>query len=83
MTAKEYCNNHDVIAVSNRNAGLEIHGIEYGINNYVYAVSGALIDNPAARSYHHARIDCTAAGRAFFRIFGSRVYLDECIRMGV
>ena len=34
MTAKEYCMNHPVIAYASRNAGLEIHGIEYGINDY-------------------------------------------------
>ena len=82
MTAKEYCMNHPVIAYASRNAGLEIHGIEYGINDYVYAVSGAWAGT-AAHSFHRARIDYTASGRAYFRIWGSRVYLDECIRMGV
>ncbi|RHC58320.1 hypothetical protein DW839_01840 [Enterocloster bolteae] len=80
MTAKEYCKVNPAIAYASRNAGLEIHGIEYGINDYVYAVSGAWA-GAAAHSYHRARIDYTAAGRAFFRIFGGRVYLDECIKM--
>lgn len=80
MTAKEYCKSNPAIAYASRNAGLEIHGIEYGVNDYVYAVSGAWIGENG-KSYHRARIDYTAAGRAFFRIFGSRVYLDECVRM--
>lgn len=80
MTAREYCNSNPAIAYASRNAGLEIHGIEYGVNDYVYAVSGAWIGEKG-KSYHRARVDYTAAGRAFFRIFGSRVYLDECIRI--
>jgi hypothetical protein len=40
--AKEYCMNHPAIAYASRNSGLEIHGIvECGVNEYVYAVSGA------------------------------------------
>jgi hypothetical protein len=80
MTAKEYCRTNPAIAYASRNAGLEIHGIEYGINDYIYAVSGAWIQSKA-QSYHRARIDYTAAGRAYFRIFGNRVYLDELIKM--
>lgn len=79
MTAKEYCLSHPAVAYVSRNAGLEIHGIEYGITDYVYAVSGAWAG--ASPSYHRARIDYTASGKAFFRIWGNRVYLDECIRM--
>lgn len=62
MTAKEYCMNHPAIAYASRNAGLEIHGIEYGINDYVYTVSGAWAGT-AAHSFHRARIDYTASGQ--------------------
>lgn len=78
--AKEYCMNHSAIAYASRNSSLEIHGIEYGVNDYVYAVSGAWAGTAAYR-FHRVRIDYTARGRAYFRIRGSRVYLDECISM--
>lgn len=78
--AKEYCMNHPAIAYASRNSGLEIHGIEYGVTDYVYAVSGAWAGTAAYR-FHRVRIDYTARGRAYFRIRGSRVFLDECISM--
>lgn len=80
MTAKDYCRTNPAVAYVSRNAGLEIHGIEYGVNDYVYAVSGAWAGTAAYR-FHRVRIDYTARGRAYFRIRGSRVYLDECISM--
>lgn len=80
MTAKEYCTINKAIAYASCNGGIEIYGIEYGINDYIYAVSGAWTGTKN-RSYHHVKIKYTVAGRAYFRIFGSRVYLDECIRM--
>lgn len=78
--AKEYCMNHPAIAYASRNSGLEIHGIEYGVTDYVYAVSGAWAGTAAYR-FHRVRIDYTAKERAYFRIRGSRVHLDECIGM--
>lgn len=79
--AKEYCMDHPAIVYASRNSGLEIHGIvECGVNEYVYAVSGAWAGTAAYR-FHRVRIDYTARGMAYFRIRGSRVYLDECIRM--
>lgn len=81
MTAKDYCRTNPAIAYASRNSGLEIHGIvKCGVNEYVYAVSGAWAGT-AAHRFHRARIDYTASGRAYFRIRGSRVYLDECIGM--
>lgn len=78
--AKDYCRTNPAIAYASRNSGLEIHGIEYGVTDYVYAVSGAWAGT-AAHRFHRVRIDYTASGRAYFRIRGSRVYLDECISM--
>lgn len=34
MTAKEYCTSHDAIAYYSGLSGLEIHGIEYGVDDY-------------------------------------------------
>lgn len=55
MTAREYCNNNPAIAYASRNAGLEIHGIEYGVNDYVYAVSGAWIGEKGKSRLHSSR----------------------------
>ena len=41
MTKKEYCTTHPATAYYSGFSGLEIHGIEYGINDYLYCVSGA------------------------------------------
>lgn len=43
MTAKEYCTSHDAIAYYSGLSGLEIHGIEYGVDDYVYCASGAWV----------------------------------------
>jgi hypothetical protein len=56
MAAKDYCRTNPAVAYVSRNAGLEIHGIEYGVNDYVYAVSGAWAGTAAYR-FHRVRID--------------------------
>lgn len=80
MTAKEYCITHRVIAYASQNGGVEIHGIEYGIDDYIYAVSGAWAGTKN-QSFHRAKIQTTANGKEFFRVFNSRVYLTDCIRL--
>lgn len=49
MTAKEYCTSHDAIAYYSGLSGLEIHGIEYGVDDYVYCASGAWVGKYNAR----------------------------------
>lgn len=41
MKKKEYCMKNPAIAYYSGLNGLEIHGIEYGIDDYIYCVSGA------------------------------------------
>ena len=41
MTKREYCMKNPAIAYYSGLNGLEIHGIEYGIEDYIYCVSGA------------------------------------------
>ena len=36
MSKKAYCNNNPAIAYYSGFSGLEIHGIEYGIDDYIY-----------------------------------------------
>ena len=53
MTAKEYCTSHDAIAYYSGLSGLEIHGIEYGVDDYVYCASGAWVGK---YSYHRVKV---------------------------
>lgn len=46
MNKREYCENRKSIAYYSGLNGLEIKGIEYGINDYVYCVSGAKYSIP-------------------------------------
>lgn len=41
MNKREYCESRESIAYYSGLNGLEIKGIEYGIDDYVYCVSGA------------------------------------------
>ena len=34
------------------------------------------------KAFHRCKIQYTRKGAAFFRVYGHRVPLDECIRMG-
>lgn len=57
--------------------GFEIKRIAYGIEDYVFAVSGAWCSEKQA---HLVRIQYTRDGRSFIRVCGTRLYLDEAIR---
>ena len=85
MTAREYCKSHPVTAYDSsygRCCGFQIHGdIEYGIDDYLYGMSGALCDDEKRHSYHHLKIHETMSGRFYVRCFGKRIYLDECMRV--
>lgn len=80
MTKKEYCLSHDSVAYYSGLNGLEIKGIEYGIDDYVYCVSGAW---GGGKAFHRCKIQYDPERAAFFRVYGHKVPLDECIRMGV
>ena len=80
MTKKEYCLKNPAIAYYSGLNGLEIHGIEYGIEDHVYCVSGAW---GGGKAFHRAKICYPANGAPFFRVHGCKVPLDDCIRTGV
>lgn len=61
--------------------GIEIKAILHGIDTEIICMSGAL-GSEAIKQMHRVKVNYTASGRAFIRILKSRVYLDECIRMG-
>lgn len=78
MTKKEYCTQNPAIAYYSGFSGLEIHGIEYGINDYLYCVSGAW---GGGKAYHKLKIQYNHNGAGFVRLHGYKVPLDEFIRM--
>lgn len=80
MTKKEYCNNNQAIAYYSGFGGLEIHGIEYGINDYIYCVSGAW-SAAANRKYHRLKINTDSNGDNYFTLHGYKCMLCDCIRM--
>lgn len=79
MTKKEYCLNNPAVAYYSGFSGLEIHGIEYGVNDYLYCVSGAW---GGGKTYHKLKIHYDNNG-GFVRLHGYKVPMNECIRMGV
>lgn len=83
MTKKEYCTTNPATAYYSGFGGLEIHGIEYGIEDFIYCVSGAWYGGTAARKYHKLKIRYDQNGGAFVRLHGYKIPLNECIRMGV
>ena len=84
MNKREYCMKNPAIAYYSGLNGLEIHGIEYGIDDYIYCVSGAW---GGGKAFHRCRVyypsDYPNEKSAFFRVHGCKISLDECIRMGV
>lgn len=83
MTKKEYCMDHESIAYYSGLNGLEIKGIEYGANDFVYCVSGCWHGGKAARRFHRCKIYYPITESAFFNVDGYKIPFDECIRMGV
>ena len=83
MNKRTYCESRESIAYYSGLNGLEIKGIEYGVNDYLYCVSGCWYGGKAARKYHCLKIRYDRSGGAFVRLNGYKIPLDECIRMGV
>lgn len=80
MNKREYCESRESVAYYSGLNGLEIKGIEYGINDYVYCVSGAW---GGSKAFHRCKIYYPITGSAFFRVHGYKIPFDECIKMGV
>ena len=80
MTKKEYCINNPATAYYSGVGGVEIHGIEYGVNDHLYCTCGAWTGK---KSYHKLKIQYDSSDRTFIRLHGYKIPLDECIRTGV
>lgn len=73
MTKREYCESRESVAYYSGLNGLEIKGIEYGIEDHVYCVSGAW---GGGKAFHRCRIYYPAHGSPFFRVHGYKIPLD-------
>ena len=79
MTKKEKCLNNNTIACYYGLGGVEIKYIEYGIEDYLYCVSGAW-GSTVNKRYHKLKIYYTEKG-VYIRLHGYKIPLDECIRV--
>jgi hypothetical protein len=79
MTKKQICTENPVFAYYSGFTGLEFHKIEYGIEDFIYCVSGAW---GGKKSYHRLKIHYDDKGD-YIRLNGYKIPLNECIRMGV
>lgn len=78
MTKKEYCINNKAAAYYSGFNGLEIHGIEFGIENYLYCTSGAW---SGKKQYHKLKIYTSFKDAPFVRLHGYKIPLNECIKI--
>lgn len=75
---KAFFENKAPIAYISALGGVEIFGIEYGINDHVYCISGAW---SSAKSYHRVKINYSNSGNSYITLNGYRLNLNEAIRM--
>ena len=77
MSKKERCNRESIAYYSGLD-GVEIKDIEFGIDDYIYCVSGAW---GGKKRCHRLKVQTDRDGFRFIRIDGYKIPLDECIRM--
>ena len=53
MKKREYCESRESVAYYSGLNGLEIKGIEYGIDDFIYCVSGCWYGGKAAALHSH------------------------------
>lgn len=77
MSKKEVCLNNESFAYYSGFGGLEFKKIEYGIDDYIYCVSGAWTSK---KGYHKLKVYNTATS-SYVKLHGYRVSLNDCIMM--
>lgn len=77
MNKSEVCKAHESFAYYSGFGGLELKHIEYGIEDYIYCVSGAWT---GSHRYHKLKIQYRDNG-AYIHLHGYDVNLNDCIRM--
>lgn len=78
MTKKEICLNNESFAYYSGFGGLEFKKIEYGIEDYIYCVSGAWCSK---KSYHKLKVYTDSRDNMYIKLHGYKVPLNDCIRM--
>ena len=74
MTKREICTTNKSLAYYSGFGGFEIKKVEYGVNDYIYAVSGAWCNK---KSYHKLKI----YNGNYIKLHGYKIPLDECMRI--
>ena len=77
MSKKEVCLNNKSFAYYSGFGGLELKHIEYGIEDYIYCVSGAWTSK---KSYHKLKV-YYGNNSYYLKLHGYKIPLNECIRM--
>lgn len=58
--------------------GIEFYDIDHGIDDYIYAKSFV---NTSAPKYHYVKIYYTLKGEPYCNILGSRIHLNNALRI--
>ena len=77
MSKKEICESNSTFGYYSGFGGVELKHVEYGINDYIYCVSGAWCSK---KSYHKLKVYYNDNGD-YIKINGIRIPLNECIRV--
>lgn len=77
-TKKEICMQNKSFAYYSGFGGLEMKHIEYGIDDYVFCVSGAWTSK---KSYHKLKLYSDNNGESYMKLHGYKIPLSDCIRM--
>ena len=77
MTKKEVCLNNESFAYYSGLGGVEFKHIEYGIEDYIYCVSGAWTSK---KSYHKLKIYYDN-DNSYVKLHGYKIPMNECIKM--
>lgn len=78
LSKKQVCENNKSFAYYSGLNGLELKHIEYGIDDYIYCVSGAW---GGKKAYHKLKIYYDNKGGSYIKLYGYKIPLDECIKM--
>lgn len=79
MNKKEYCKKHNSVAYYSGFNGLEIKGVEHGLDDHLYCVSN-VCGGEKAQKYHRCKIYYEGKD-AFFRVSGYKISFNECIKL--
>lgn len=78
MTKKKICLENESFAYYSGFGGLEFKKIEYGIEDYMYCVSGVWSGKP---EYHKLKIYYQNDDNYYIKLHGIKVPFNDCISM--